>query len=49
MEVIEDGGTLRIVRVKASPTRGQRLVTKMQGRATTKKTTEELLELLRGE
>ena len=49
VEVIEDGGTLRIVRAKASPTRGQRLVTRMQGHATTKKTTEELLELLRGE
>jgi AbrB family looped-hinge helix DNA binding protein len=49
VEVIEDGSTLRIVRAKASPTRGQRLVARMRGRATTTKSTEQLLELLRGE
>jgi AbrB family looped-hinge helix DNA binding protein len=49
VEVIEDGNTLRIVRAKASPTRGERLVAKMRSRATTTKSTEQLLELLRGE
>ena len=49
VEVIEDGTTLRIVRAKASTTRGQRLVARMRGRATTTKSTEQLLELLRDE
>ena len=49
VEVIEDGSTLRIVRAEASRTRGQRLVTRMRGRATSTKSTEQLLELLRGE
>jgi AbrB family looped-hinge helix DNA binding protein len=49
VDVIEDGGTLRIVRTEGSPTRGQRLVHKMRGRATTTMSTDQLLELLRGE
>ena len=49
VDVIEDGNTLRIVRVEASPTRGQRLVRRMRGRATTSLSTDQLLELLRGE
>ncbi|HEX5291750.1 MAG TPA: hypothetical protein VFX25_23020 [Streptosporangiaceae bacterium] len=48
-DVIEDRGTLRIVRSEASPTRGQRLTARMRGRATTTMSTDELLELLRGE
>ncbi|MFC0627689.1 AbrB/MazE/SpoVT family DNA-binding domain-containing protein [Kribbella deserti] len=49
VEVVEDGNALKIVRVPDSETRGQRLVREMTGRATTGKTTEELLELMRGE
>jgi AbrB family looped-hinge helix DNA binding protein len=49
VDVIEDGGALRIVRVEGSPTRGQRLVHRMRGRATTPMSTDQLLELLRGE
>jgi AbrB family looped-hinge helix DNA binding protein len=49
VDVIEDGGTLRIVRAEASLTRGQRLAARMRGRATTTMSTDQLLELLRGE
>jgi len=49
VDVIEDGNTLRIVRVEASPTRGQRLVRRMRGRATTTMSTDQLLALLRDE
>jgi AbrB family looped-hinge helix DNA binding protein len=49
VDVIEDGNTLRIIRVKASPTRGERLVCRMRGRASTSMSTEELMELLRGD
>lgn len=48
VDVVGDGESLRIVRVAASPTRGQRLVGYMRGRATTTMSTDELLELLRG-
>jgi AbrB family looped-hinge helix DNA binding protein len=49
VDVIEDGDTLRIVRVEASPSRGERLVRRMRGRASTGMTTDQLLELLRAE
>jgi AbrB family looped-hinge helix DNA binding protein len=49
VEVVEDGGALRIVRATQSETRGQRLVREMRGRATSGMSTEELMELLRGE
>lgn len=49
VDVVEDGDTLRIIRVEDSPTRGQRLVRRMRGRATTTMSTDELIELLRGE
>lgn len=49
VEVIDDGQGLRIVRVPDSQTRGRRLVARMRGRATTAKTTDELLALLRDE
>lgn len=49
VDVVEDGNTLRIVRVEASLTRGQRLVHRMRGRANTTMSTDQLLELLRGE
>ncbi len=47
VDVVEDGDTLRIVRVEDSQTRGRRLVRRMRGRATTSMTTDQLLELLR--
>jgi AbrB family looped-hinge helix DNA binding protein len=49
VDVIEEGNTLRIVRVKGSSTRGQRLVRRMRGRATTTMSTDQLLELVRDE
>jgi AbrB family looped-hinge helix DNA binding protein len=49
VDVVEEGNALRIVRVEASPSRGQRLVHRMRGRASTAMSTDELMELLRGE
>lgn len=49
VDVIEDGATLRIVRVEGSLTRGERLVRRMRGRASTSMSTSQLMELLRGE
>ncbi|KAB1930669.1 AbrB/MazE/SpoVT family DNA-binding domain-containing protein [Micromonospora sp. ALFpr18c] len=53
VDVVEEGGALRIVRVQGAETRGQRLVRHMRGRGSAKETehmsTEELMELLRGE
>lgn len=53
VEVVEDGATLRIVRIEGAQTRGQRLVGYMRGRGTARETrdltTDELMELLRGE
>jgi AbrB family looped-hinge helix DNA binding protein len=49
VEVVEDGATLRIVRSESGQTRGRRLAKSMRGRATTKMSTDELMELLRGE
>jgi len=49
VDVIEDGNTLRIVRTEGAPTRGQRLVRRMRGRATTTMSTDQLMELLRGD
>ena len=49
VDVIEDGNTLRIVRAGGSATRGQRLVRRMRGRATTTMSTDQLLALLRDE
>jgi AbrB family looped-hinge helix DNA binding protein len=47
VDVIEEGNALRIVPVEADPTRGQRLVHRMRGRASTGMSTEQLMELLR--
>lgn len=49
VDVVEDGSTLRIIRIEDSPTRGQRLVRRMRGRASTTMSTDELIELLRGD
>lgn len=49
VDFVEDGDTLRIVRVEGSESRGRWLVRSMRGRATTSISTDELMELLRGE
>ncbi|HEX2319613.1 MAG TPA: AbrB/MazE/SpoVT family DNA-binding domain-containing protein [Streptosporangiaceae bacterium] len=49
VDVVEDGNVLRIVRVHGSQTRAQRAVERMRGRATTKLSTDQLMELLRAE
>ena len=49
VEVVEEGGTLRIVRVESASTRGQRLAQSMRGRATTALSTDELMGPLRDE
>ena len=49
VDVVADGDALRIVRVVASPTLGQRAVARMRGRAATTMSTDELLSLLRGD
>lgn len=48
VEVIEDGGTLRIVHADPAPSRGTRIVNRLRGRATTELSTDELMALLRG-
>jgi bifunctional DNA-binding transcriptional regulator/antitoxin component of YhaV-PrlF toxin-antitoxin module len=49
VDVVDEAGSLRIVRVEGSQSRGERLVQKMRGRVTTTMTTDELLHLLRDE
>ncbi len=49
VDVVEDGNTLRIVRAEAAPTRGERLVRRMRGRASGGMSTDQLLGLLRAE
>lgn len=50
VDVVEDAkGRLRIVRSSKAETHGHRLVHRMRGRATTDKSTDELMQLLRGE
>ncbi len=49
VDVVEDGSTLRIVHRTAGETRGERIVNRTRGRATTGLSTDELMDLLRGE
>ena len=49
VDVVEDGSTLRIVHRTAGETRGERIVNRIRGRATTGPSTDELMDLLRGE
>lgn len=50
VDVIEDGGTLRIVHRGAGATKGERAVARMRGASGGgKASTDELMELLRGE
>jgi AbrB family looped-hinge helix DNA binding protein len=47
LDVVEDEGKLRIVRVEGSESHGERIVRRMRGRAATAMTTDQLLGLLR--
>ncbi|QIS18957.1 AbrB/MazE/SpoVT family DNA-binding domain-containing protein [Nocardia terpenica] len=49
VEVIEVGNTLQIVRTQGADRRGKRLTRHMRGRATTKMSTDQLMDLFRGE
>jgi AbrB family looped-hinge helix DNA binding protein len=49
LDVVEDEGMLRIVRVEGSQSHGERIVRRMRGRAATAMTTDQLLRLLRDE
>lgn len=49
VDVVEDDKGLRIVHRTRAATRGGRLVRRMRGRASGDLTTDELMELLRGE
>ena len=49
VQVVEDGNTLRIVHSDTADSRGHRVVNRLRGRATTDRTTDELMALLRGE
>ncbi len=49
VDVVEDGATLRIVHRTPAQTRGGRVIARMRGAAQTTRTTDELMELLRGE
>lgn len=47
VDVVDEGGSLRIVHATTAATRGERIVTRMRGRATTGHSTDELMALLR--
>lgn len=49
LDVVEDAGALRIVRIEGGPSHGERLVGRIRGRASTTKTTDQLLAMLREE
>lgn len=49
VEVVADGATLRIVHSTSAASRGERIVSRMRGRADTPHTTDELMKLLRDE
>jgi AbrB family looped-hinge helix DNA binding protein len=49
VDVVEEGGALRIVRAEAARSRGERLVRRMRGRAAGGLSTDQLLGLLRAD
>jgi len=49
VDVVDEGGVLRIVHTRSASSRGDRIVSRLRGRATTTKSTDELMDLLRGE
>lgn len=48
VEVIADGNTLRIVHTNPASSRGERVVNRLRGKATTDLSTDALMKLLRG-
>ena len=49
VDVVEDGNTLRIVHRSEGESRGERVVSRMRNTAATALSTDELMELLRGD
>jgi AbrB family looped-hinge helix DNA binding protein len=49
VDVVEDGNTLRIVHRSEGESRGERVVGRMRNTAATALSTDELMELLRGD
>lgn len=49
VDVLMEDGALRILRRHGSPTRGQRAASRLRGTAKTEMSTDEIMELLRGE
>lgn len=49
VQVVEEGGKLRIVRPEEGTTPGARLVARMRGRGSITMTTDEIMALTRGE
>lgn len=47
VNVVADGGTLRIVHATEAGSRGERIVARMSGRSDSPRTTDELMALLR--
>jgi AbrB family looped-hinge helix DNA binding protein len=49
VEFVVDGNTARIVRAKTNDSPGQRLAARLRGRGSSGMSTDEIMELLRGE
>lgn len=49
VDVLEENGRLQIVRRGGAPSRGERIVARMRGTATTGMTTDEIMRLTRGD
>ena len=49
VDVVEEGGALRIVHRTPADSRGARVVRRLKGRASTSLSTDTLMEMLRGE
>lgn len=49
VDISSNGIVIEITKKKDAPSRGERLITHMAGRATTTLTTDEMMALLRGE
>jgi AbrB family looped-hinge helix DNA binding protein len=49
VEFVIQGNTVHIVRAKSSPSHGNRVAARLRGRGTSGMSTDEIMELLRGE
>jgi AbrB family looped-hinge helix DNA binding protein len=49
VEFVVDGNTARLVRAKTNDSHGHRLAARLRGRGTSGMSTDEIMELLRGE